>query len=261
MSPDGSQVKFSAADEAELAAYSKPSVQAIVALLLGLLSPIALIHPLYWIVPLVTVVLSLIALRKIASSDGQLTGRTVALLALGLALLFGAWASSRHYSRQSAVFGQARQYSQAWLDLVLAGRLYEAYELHLSSSSRHPPGTSLEEIYGEISLPLEAPVNERPGGFNPTSQPKESFLHFFTTPPLSRIVTVGARGQARFAGNDQLQYDNLTHSDLIFQKYTITYDENGQQQSFGVVVALRRVVARGSTDALWYVENVSEPSQ
>ncbi len=261
MAPDGPRLKFTASEEAELAEYRRPSVQAILALILGVLSPTALIHPMYWIVPVVAAAIALIALRRIATSDGQLTGRGIALVALLLAMLFGAWAPSRLFSRQATLYREARQYSQAWLDLVLAGRLYEAYELHLQSASRHPPGTDFEKIYGEFNLPLEAPVNTPLGGFPSTEQPREALRHFFSMPPLDRVVAIGSRGKARFDSNDQLHHDERSQSDLILQTYSITYDDNGENQGFQIVVAMRRVAAGDSTDALWHVENVSRPGE
>ena len=74
------------AETEALASYRAPSVLAIVALLFGIASPLALVAPLLMAVPLVGAVLALFALAKIAASSGQLVGRSAALWGLGLAV-------------------------------------------------------------------------------------------------------------------------------------------------------------------------------
>src|SRR5688500_10904316 len=94
------QPHVSSLDETALASYQGVSIMAVLALLLGVASALALVHPFLWVVPPVAVVLSILAIRAIDAPDSNLTGRRLAIAGLALALLFGLWAPSRVLTRQ-----------------------------------------------------------------------------------------------------------------------------------------------------------------
>ena len=117
---------FDAADE-EVARYRAVSSLAVAGLLAGLLSPLAMFAAVLWLVPLAAVVLSGLALRRIAARRPDLVGRPAALagLMLGTVFLVAAPVDDlvyRYFLRQ-----QARQFAEIWIDAVRHGDVYKAH--------------------------------------------------------------------------------------------------------------------------------------
>src|SRR5262245_37373306 len=84
-------------DDQTLARYSAISRAALLALFLGLASALVLVSPLLVIVPLAAAAIAIVALRQIATSGGQYTGRWSATAGLCLAMLFAGWGLSRQW--------------------------------------------------------------------------------------------------------------------------------------------------------------------
>ena len=82
-----------------VAEYRPISGWALAALFIGLVSFVALFHPLLWSVPMAGVVVSLIALLRISHADVPLVGRKAALIGLAFSLLYGVAAPARVASR------------------------------------------------------------------------------------------------------------------------------------------------------------------
>src|SRR5271157_5065738 len=128
---------FDAADE-EVVGYRALSSLAVVGLLAGLLSPLAMLDPLLWMVPLAAVILSGLALRWIAVRSPELVGRPAALagLMLGAAFLVAAPVDVlvyRYFLRQ-----QAREFAGMWIDAVRQGAVYQAHYLTFDPRRRLP---------------------------------------------------------------------------------------------------------------------------
>ena len=70
--------------------YRTISGWAIAGLLLGILSAAAVVGPILWLIPVFAIVVSAIGLRQIKNSQGQMSGWSLAVLGLLLALFFGA---------------------------------------------------------------------------------------------------------------------------------------------------------------------------
>ena len=72
----------------------------VVTLALGALGFLALLRPVFWIVPLMAIVIGLVSLRSLATHPEQI-GRRAVLVGLAVAVFFGAWASTRYFSRSA----------------------------------------------------------------------------------------------------------------------------------------------------------------
>ena len=68
--------------ESPAGAYHSVSALAIIALVVGLLSPLAFAHELLWALPLTAIALSIVAIVRIDRSEGLLIGRWAAVLGL-----------------------------------------------------------------------------------------------------------------------------------------------------------------------------------
>jgi hypothetical protein len=113
----------------DAAKYSQVSPAAVMALLLGLASPLALVGPLFFFVPAAAIGVAIVALGKIRQSEGALTGTTLARLAMGLALAFTAAALVRASVRDELLKRQAAETGRRWLGLLADGRIEEARSL------------------------------------------------------------------------------------------------------------------------------------
>ncbi len=138
---------LSATDAERLEPYRSLCGSAVLALLFGLLSVVALAHPAAWIVPLLAVVCGLWSLRRIVRQPDALIGTSLAVTGLSLGLFFLAWAPTSYVTDRWLVTRQARQFCEQWLTAVFDGDLSSAYQAALAVRERQPQGTALDEFY------------------------------------------------------------------------------------------------------------------
>jgi hypothetical protein len=105
--------------------YSQFTPLAVIALLLGMASVLALIGPLFFLVPAAAIGVALIALGKIRQSDGALSGGGLARTGLALATIFIVAALVRGEVRDRMLREQAGDAAVRWLRLMTAGEIAE----------------------------------------------------------------------------------------------------------------------------------------
>lgn len=108
------------------AAYRPVSRLAVAAAALGAASTLALVGPVFWIVPIVGVAVSWAALARVGRRDAPQAGRLAALAGLALALGFGVQAVATTATAEWLARGRAEAAARFWLDTVAAGRLDDA---------------------------------------------------------------------------------------------------------------------------------------
>lgn len=141
---------FSAENE-DLMQYREISRLAIVGLVLGILSVLAVFTSVLWIVPVIAIILSLIAYYQIGRSE-LLTGQGMALAGMGLAALWLGLSVTQSAVKQHALVTASREMAADWLDLILEKKYMEAHQLTTHPSSRPPAKTSLPAYYAESSM-------------------------------------------------------------------------------------------------------------
>jgi hypothetical protein len=230
-------------DEKPLAGYRGVSVTAVLALILGVASILALVHPLLWVVPPVAVVVALIAIRAIDAPDSNLTGRSLALVGLAIALVFGLWAPSRAITRQAKLFSQARVYADEWFELVRAGKLHEAHQLTLAPIERQKPGASLEAAYS-ASANLEKMNKD-----------------FWNDTPLMRDIS-SLKDQARYeyAGGEGISPKEFV-TEHIALNYVMRYTESGNEFAVPIRIALDRSATAEQNKYTWRIRGVIDPNR
>ena len=216
--------------EADLQQYGAISPLAIGALLLGLASILALFSMLLLIVPVVTVLVALLALRQIANSDGAIIGRLPAAIGLLGALLFASIAVSSVISRNRTLEHQAVAFATDWIELVREGELHRAHQLHLPAADRQLPGSSLTLYYQ---------ANE---------QAKEEFDRFFAQPLVETIRNLSADTKLQGAVVETTVYDEL-------EQIAVRYRSVGGEVDFVVVVER----APTQTGGIWRITQISGP--
>lgn len=116
----------SGTDGAEVAGYRPVSVPAVAAALLGVVSAMALVSPVFWAVPIAGVAVAVAALVDVARRDAPKAGRLVALAGLGLALGFGTQAIAGAAVGEWLARGRAESAVRFWVETIAAGRLDDA---------------------------------------------------------------------------------------------------------------------------------------
>jgi len=220
---------------AEVPEYRSPQPLAVLALVLGLLSFLAVFRTLFWIVPLVAVILGATALWLLAADPGKV-GRKAAIWGMALALFFGAWGPSRYLSREWWLTGQARAYADAWLELVQQNRLKEAHQLHGRQEQRATEGVTLDEFY------------------RTDTYAQSDYTAFFSGEPLKSFSELAGRAQVDF--EQTLGYETEASVDSVILRYRVTVDRDGRKYSEPIQLIMKREPLRETADFQWFVDSV-----
>jgi len=138
--------KVALSPEEELARYHALSAAAVTGLVFGLLSPLALVGPGTWFLPVLAAVFSLLGLWRIRRREG-LVGRTAALLGLVLAASMGAAGPAAWYGHRWLLAREARCFADKWFDYLAEGKPEKAFLLTLPPRWRPSLEADLSEYY------------------------------------------------------------------------------------------------------------------
>ena len=234
-------VTLSAPDPSDLRQYRDVSRLAIFALLLGLLSPLALMHPMLSAVPLAGVVVASAALVTLARRSEELTGRQMALWGLALALFFGSWSMGQTSLRSWILQSQARSLADHWLTLWQQGEFAAAHQLIMTPGDREPAGADLREIYRTLPVFREG---------------LESFLGI---PPRSYLGEMHKHGgDFRYQGIDY-HVQESQFVDLFGVLYALRWEEAEGAVQQRIRITVSRTTFEGSDQVDWYIKDISHP--
>jgi hypothetical protein len=240
---------FDLADE-ESVSYRGLCSLAVVALLAGLLSPLAMFYTMPFIFPLVAVVAAALALWQIAAQAPNLAGRTAALvgLFLGLTFLVAAPADTwvyRHYIRR-----EARQFTDSWINYVREGKVYQAHNLMIDPKKRVPPevppDTSVERYYADF--------------YSRSDYQKRMLQPFLDKPLIRTLFALGKSAEYRYYETSEEGGDS--NGDYVNMYYAVTFtDDQKQKKTFFIIVFLNRVRDRASDRCEWTLIKVDGPER
>jgi hypothetical protein len=229
---------FQAEDLDQVANYRAMSGLAIVSLLFGLASPVCFTAPVFLSIPLFGAALSLLALRRIADSDGGLAGRWAA--AAGLALCVASAATAISYAEVTRYVRtrQATQLGYQWLGLLTSGKVQDAYQLTVDSTRPAPP---------------EPPAN-LPG----SAPPEPPFEQFVKNPLVTQLASTS--GQADIRLIQTLAYEPQPPRQCIVQQQfrvvpgaTATTDANSGSSPIEAILTLQCSRLPGESRLHWLV--------
>ena len=116
-------------DADEWGQYRSLSTLSVIALVLGLCSVVTFASPLMLVFPLAAAAAALLALKGITSSDGNLSGASLARWGLALAIMFGVASFARVQVRDLIVQRQAEGVARQWLSLAVDARSEDMMDL------------------------------------------------------------------------------------------------------------------------------------
>jgi hypothetical protein len=113
-------------EQGERGEYRPVSRLAVAALAGGVLSALALVSPLCWVLPLVALGLAVAAIADVNRPGAPQAGGLAAVAGLALAVGFGAQAVTDAVATRWLVARRAEDTARHWIDAVRAGRLADA---------------------------------------------------------------------------------------------------------------------------------------
>jgi hypothetical protein len=214
--PESLLGKFS---ESEIA-YHSMEPWAILGLVLGLLSAAAMIAPLLWLLPLVGVLTSAVALRRIRLEPGRM-GRTAALAGLGLSAFFGVVPAARTAAAWVLLSGQARPMADQFWEYLRQGSPEKALMLQFTPDARQPLDDMLWVFYR----------NDNEG--------KAQLKRFVSHPLVRTLLALGTKADVRFYKTHAVATDGPRAQ--VSYWYTVTWpDETGKKTTFLAGILLER---------------------
>ncbi len=223
--------------DAEIARYRSVSAAAVASLIVGLLSPLAMLDPLFWILPPLGILLSALALWQVAQNAPAMLGRKAALAGLTLSLLFAAaaptnWAVYRYLIRQ-----EARQYAGYWFEFLAQDQPHKAYQLTVHPEYRKPLDDELWDV------------------FRDDPQWRSKLEDYVSDSLVRTMLHLGTRAHVRYC--DSMHHARNKKLDSLSQAYAVTYDDAGEKKTFFVGMKLERVQLP-SGRAAWYLEATND---
>lgn len=144
----------SSTDSGEFA-YRPFSKLAILSLLLGLLSAVALVSPALWIVPLVAIAVSLSVWKR--ASRGEVAGLRLAVIGIILAAFWGACAVGYHQVRLNTLKSSTRDFAEDWLQMINDGNVDKAFQYHIAArGDTKLPAETYQQYYEDDPRRREA---------------------------------------------------------------------------------------------------------
>ena len=131
----------------ETLAYRSMSNQAVIGLVLALVSPVAFFGQLLLLIPFAAAVLSAAAALSIARSPETLTGQWAALLGLFLSVTVAAAVYSRDLARTNFHVTDASNVESRFLEELSEGDFLSACELMVEFNARQHEGPTLQDYY------------------------------------------------------------------------------------------------------------------
>ena len=237
--PHAAPPRLSDTQDADMARYHPLSSLAVAGLVLGLLSALAVLGPLLWIIPAAGAVTSGAALWRISRPAAQLAGRRLAQCGLLLSIALGTTVQVDTIVYRFLVRREARQFAALWFGYLLARppQPQKAYQLTLPPRFRQPLDEQLGDFYRR----------------NPHRH--ESLDDYLQTPLVRKLLALGPAAEARCqASEHQVSSDEGEAVELL---YAVTHSGRDGPTTLLVNLGLTRFKLDNGR-ANWQVTHAEE---
>jgi hypothetical protein len=231
--------------DAEVAEYRTLSGAAVGGLILGLLSPAALVDSVAWCIPIAGILVSIYALWRIRRNDAALTGRKAAQWGLWLSLCFAAAAPADQLYYRYRIRQEARQFAAMWFDLLAAGRPERAFQLTLDVKNRQPLDDRLWEYYRNAPV-VRATLDHYVAAAKEGEKPQ----------PVRTLLALGKSAKAQYL-DAPAQFQDVG-MDVVYLRYAVTFDDAGAKKTFFLIVQLMRHKTEDGR-AFWKISGCASP--
>ena len=126
--------------------YRPIAQMAVVSFVVGVLSLLAFASPLFWVLPLIGLVVAGLTSRRLERARREYAGQLLAKTAVFLALIAAVGAPTRFTIEWFILTREAKAQANQLLDFVLAGRIKEAFYQSTSPLNRASAKDSLDQL-------------------------------------------------------------------------------------------------------------------
>lgn len=192
--------------------YRPMSGTAVAGLVMALISPVAFLHPVLWIVPLVAVALCLRARWSIQRSYPSQAGSTVALLGLVLSGVTAAAVPARLATRHILLERQCRQLMDDWLTYLRRGEPQKAYQLTVVPERRAKLDDSLWDVYRS------------------REDDRKKLKMFTISPPVATLLSLRDLANVRYYRTERR--DTTLAGMEVARVYAVTFPREGKPTTY-----------------------------
>jgi hypothetical protein len=221
--------------------YRPISALAVFSLLVGMTTPLALVHQFFWFMPLVGFALAAVALWRLDRGGAAMLGRTAAQLAMAISLIMGLGAYTHASSNNFLLRREARAYAREWFNYMLHDEPHNAYQMLLDLSQRRGFGDHLWDEYRKIPI-------HRAG------------MEKFVNQPLPRILlNERERAEVRFYQPGKVTIGRMPDgriADVITDQYAVTVDQDGKRVSCIFLLVVSRLTNPATRTGGWHIISV-----
>ena len=225
MSPDIHRLRLAEQHDSEIAEFRTLSGWAIAGLIMGLLSPLALLGPMLWVVPMAGLTINGWALWQIKKNAPALMGRKAALAGVWFSICFLVAGPSDWFYYRRLICAEARQVALLWFDLLAKNRPEMAFQLTLHIQNRRPLDERIWNFYKD-SQKWREELKNYVAPSKPGKPPRlvRTLLALGDAAKVSYICTFG-----QFRTNTE---------EIARQLYAVTFVDSGEQKTFFVAIEL-----------------------
>ncbi len=217
---DASTEPLDAANDEGGLEYRTTEPWAIVAMLLGFVSPLAFIAPVLWLVPILGALAAFRALAKLRQSPER-SGRPVALVGLALAIFCLAAPIARAATTRWLLGPQARVVSDQFIEYLREGSPEKALDLHFAPDYRPPLD---EGLWTFVQNDVEA---------------QRMLREMLKRPAIRMLLNLGKKTDVRFYRTSGVVVGSK--ATLVDERYTVTFtDQNGKRKTILLGILMER---------------------
>lgn len=219
---------------AEVPGYRPLSLMAVVGLLLGVASLLALAHPVFWLVPAVALAINVVALRRIARTDPPIAGRRAGQIGLALSLTL-------------LVAAPAHVFLDMWIVRVKALRLADQWFAYLANNKPHLAHRLTSDSPGAIPNDEE----EVWAFYRAAFAAEQNLREWLVKPEVRALLRLGNRARVRLYR--VVRQTPLTRGQLVEAQYAVTFEEGGKTKSFLIEVGIKRAKFYETGVVVWNI--------
>jgi len=203
----------------------------------GIASSLALIHPLLWLTPLVTVILAITGLRQIAGNP-EFIGKKALLFGLVCGCFFGTLAPARVLTHSYLTSREARRVATDWLELIRQDRMQEAHQWMLEPNQRKGSFLTMQE-HSEFKSPAD-----------------ESLNRFLAEASVGSFREKIVNASLHFDG--QQDFLILDEASFVVHRFVVRSKSSDTTSEWTFQVTVKRTINRNTGKAYWTVEQIRE---
>lgn len=220
--------------------YQAVSALAVASVGLSLLASVGVFWPTaraWWAIGPAAILVSLLALRRIAYLAPALLGRKAALVALALAIVFTVAAPTRWAVHRMLVRGESRRFCEMWFGYLRHDEPHKAHLFSVDPSRRRPLDDTLLDAYLG------------------SSQLRTALDEFVNDPLVRPLLALGPKAKVRHY--DTEVQETAWDRDLVVEVYAVTYEDKGKPHTYFIRMILERKYNPKNRQTHWMIRQAN----